>query len=69
MAKVKLTGVVERIMRSNGKPTKMVVSIPVEQSAEVPLGDVVMQIESAQTEMFAGQMKPSGVQPRGRIAA
>jgi hypothetical protein len=62
MAKIELKGVVERVLRSNGKPTKMVVSIAAEHSANVPLGNVSMQIEAVQGALFSGP-KASGVGP------
>lgn len=58
--KVQVIGVVERVMKSNGKPTKMVVSIPAEDASSIPMGEVSMEIEAVQSEL---ELPRSGKKP------
>lgn len=53
MAEIKIKGTVEKIVRANGKnDAQLVITIPVVQSTEVPLGAVSLSIQSLQSSMF-----------------
>lgn len=61
MAKeIEVVGVVERVLRTNGKPTKMVVSVAPESAAAIPLGNVQMRIMPVQGELELGGGKMRG---------
>lgn len=53
MAKIEIKATVDRIVRQDGKAdAKMIVSIPTSQSVNIPLGAVVISIQTQQSAMF-----------------
>ena len=57
-SKIELSGTVEKIVRQAGKAeAQMVITIPVSQSIAVPLGAVVMTIQTKQSAMFGEDNK------------
>lgn len=66
-AKMELNGTVEKIVRQAGKAeAQMVVTVPVSQSIAIPLGAVVMTIQTKQSALFGNNKETSTVAKRGK---
>ncbi len=61
MAKeVNLKGIVEKVVRVNGKPSaQIIISIPMSMAMEIPLGGVAMTIAPLQLGMDDAERNPS----------
>lgn len=58
MAKIEIKAIVDKIVRQDGKAeAQMIVSIPVSASIDIPLGPVVMSIQTQQSAMFDAEAK------------
>lgn len=56
--KISLECKIEKIVRQAGKPeAQMIIKIPVQQSVEIPLGAVVMTIQTQQSALFGKDSK------------
>lgn len=67
MAKIELKGTVERVVRVNGKAeAQVLLTVPMAQIMNVPLGKVDIQLESTQGALFTGPMRgtESNIHPR-----
>lgn len=64
MAKpVEVKGRIQKITRVNGKAeAQMIVTIPVDQSTDIPLGEVTLIIEQVQGDLFEGPAPRRGRQ-------
>lgn len=52
MAKIDLRATVEKVVRANGKNgAQIVITIPIKNAGDVPLGNVKLSLEEIQTEL------------------
>lgn len=53
MAKIEIKGTIEKIVRQNGKAeAQMLVTIPLSQSIDIPLGPVAITVQTMQSSIF-----------------